>query len=106
MQTLFFIVVTTHIHTDFWVHVHLYMVSFIYGRELGRYICDIYRKELELKDEHQGEHATFLYLDIIIKEGTLIYKLFDKRDFFLFQIIRMPHIESNIPQMFFFLLSN
>ena len=60
------------------------MVSFIYGGELGRYICDIYPKELELKDEHQSDHATFLYLDIIIKERTFIYKLFDKRDSFLF----------------------
>ena len=34
-------------------------------------------------------------------EGTFIYKLFDKRDSFLFLIEKTPHIESNIPQNIF-----
>ena len=28
-----------------------------------------------------------------------MYKLFNQRDSFLFSIVRMPHIESNIPQI-------
>ena len=44
----------------------------------------MYPKELELKVEHQGDHTTFFYLDVTIKEGTFIYKLFDKRDSFFF----------------------
>ena len=38
-----------------------------------RSICEIYRKELELKVEPQGDNATFLNLDITIKEGTFTY---------------------------------
>ena len=54
------------------------------------------------KIEHQGDHPTFLNLDITIKEGTFIYKLFDKRDSFPFSIVRMPHIENNIPPNSFY----
>ena len=62
----------------------------------------IYPKELELKCEHAGSHATFLDLDIKIEEGMFIYKLFDKRDAFKFDIVRMPHKMSNIPMKIFF----
>ena len=66
--------------------------------KFGRSICDIYPEQLELKFEHQGDHATFLNLDITFKEGTFIYKSFDKRDSFRFSIVRMPYIESHIRQ--------
>ena len=45
---------------------------------------DIYPNELELKVELSGSHASFLNLDITIKEGLFVYKLFDKRDAFPF----------------------
>ena len=61
----------------------------------------IYPKELELKVEHQGNHATFLDLDITIQDGIFIYKLFDKRDAFPFFIVRMPCMCSNIPSTTF-----
>ena len=60
------------------------------GGEFGRSIFDIFLKELEVKVEKHGDHATFLNLDITNKEGTLIYKLFDKRDSFPFLTVRMP----------------
>ena len=63
---------------------------------------DIYPDELELKLEHAGRHATFLNLDITIKEGIFVYKLFDKRDAFPFSIVRMPHVDSNIPESIFY----
>ena len=69
--------------------------------EFGRSICDIYSKELELKVEHRGDYDTFLNLDITIKEGPFTYKLFDKRDSFPFSVVRMPRVESNIPQNIF-----
>ena len=83
------------------------------GGEFGRSICKIYPKNLELRFKHQGDHATFLNLDITIKEETfkllvyfkllpLSYKLFDKRDSFSFSVVRMPHIESNIPENIFY----
>ena len=62
---------------------------------------DIYPKELELKLEHQGSHATFLGLDIEIRM-VFLFKLFDKRDAFSFEIIRMPFIDSNIPSNIFY----
>ena len=40
---------------------------------------EIYSKELDLKLEHRGSHATF-FRDIEIKDGIFVYKLFDKRD--------------------------
>ena len=46
---------------------------------------DIYPKELELRVEHRVDHATFFNLDITIKEGTFLYKLFDKRDLSLYR---------------------
>ena len=63
---------------------------------------NIYPKQLELKVEHHGAHATFLDLDIQIENETFVYKLFDKRDTFPFFIVRMPHHSSNIPSIIFY----
>ena len=65
-------------------------------------ILRIYPKELELKLEHQGSNAKFLDLDIEIKDGVFVYKLFDKRDAFSFEIVRMTFIDSNIPTNIFY----
>ena len=72
------------------------------GHLFGEVYKDIYPEELELKLEHSGLHATFLNLDITILEGKFVYKLFDKRDAFPFSIVRMPHIDSNIPESIFY----
>ena len=45
---------------------------------------DIYPPELQLKVEHSGTNDTFLDLDITVKDGVVVYKLFDKRDVFPF----------------------
>ena len=70
--------------------------------EFSEFLKCIYPGELELKLEHSGTHATFLDLEIKIKDGILIYKLFNKRDKFPFFIIHMLHFESNIPSTIFF----
>ena len=62
----------------------------------------IYPIELEVKCEHDGQHATFLELDISVKEGVFVYKLFDKRDNFPFFIVRMPDLSGNIPDHVFY----
>ena len=72
------------------------------GGEFGRSYHNIYPEELELKVEHQGQHASFLNLDINIVDGRFVYKLYDKRDTFPFCIVRMPHIQSNIPSNIFY----
>ena len=51
----------------------------------------------KIKARLQGEHASFLNLDVTINDGTFICKLFDRRDFFPFSIVRTSHIESNTP---------
>ena len=70
----------------------------------GEFEGSIYPGEVELKVEHQGDHAIFLDLDATIRKGTFTYKLYDKRDSFLFSIVRMPHRKSNIPQNIFYSL--
>ena len=58
--------------------------------------------ELQVKCEHEGQHATFLELDITIENGMFVYKLFDKRDDFPFSIVRMPDLSGNIPDHIFY----
>ena len=62
----------------------------------------IYPRDLELKCEHHGEHATFLDLEIKISNGEFVYKLYDKRDEFPFFVVRMPDRSSNIPSYIFY----
>ena len=63
---------------------------------------DIYPPELQLKVERSGNHATFLNLDITVKDGVFVYKIFDKRDAFPFFIVRIPYIDSNIQKSIFY----
>ena len=62
----------------------------------------IYPPELQVKCEYEGQHATFLDLDITIQNGLFVYKLFDKRDNFPFSIVRMPDLSGNIPDHVFY----
>ena len=72
------------------------------GGEFGRSFHQIYPKELELKCEHSGTHATFLDLEITIVDGIFVFKLFDKRNEFPFFIVRMPDLSGNIPSHVFY----
>ena len=66
-------------------------------------IRNIYPAELELKKENDDDkRATFLDLDIEIRYSKFKTKLYDKRDNFDFNIIRMPYKSSNIPQKMFY----
>ena len=62
---------------------------------------DIYPPELQLKAKHSSTHATFLNLNITLKDGMFIYKFFDKRDAFPYFIVRMLYIDSSIPKSIF-----
>ena len=70
--------------------------------EYQRSYAEIYPKELELKCEHEGKHATFLEIDITVQDDLFVYKLFDKRDNFPFFIVRMPDLSGNIPSHVFY----
>ena len=72
------------------------------GGEFGNSYKEIYPKELELKLEHNGLHATFLDLDLSIENGKISSKIYDKREDFSFFIVRMPNIHSNIPSSIFY----
>ena len=62
----------------------------------------IYPKELELRVEHQGNHVSFLDLDIKIDDSIFVYKLFDKREKFPFFIFRVSSLSSNISSTIFY----
>ena len=73
----------------------------------GEFSCSykyIYPKQLKLKLEHQGEHKTFLELNMSIDDDIFIYMLFDKRDKFPFFTVRMPYLSRNIPSPIFYVL--
>ena len=72
------------------------------GGEFGRSHVEIYPSDLELKCEHNGLRATFLDLDIQIKDNIFCYKLFDKRDAFPFFVVRISDRGSNIPSYIFY----
>ena len=42
------------------------------GGEFGRSFSQIYPEELELKEEHSGDHATFLCIDVTIENKKFI----------------------------------
>ena len=72
------------------------------GGEFGKIHNKIYSKEMDLKKEHSGTHATYMELDISILNKIFVYKLFDKRDDFPFSIVKMPFLSSNIPYNIFY----
>ena len=63
----------------------------------------IYPTEMELKKENSTNNAaTFLDINISIENGKFCTKLFDKRDNFGFDIVRMPFVSSNMPGKMFY----
>ena len=53
---------------------------------------NIYHKELDLKVERQGNHISFLDLDIQVEDSVFACKPFDKRDKCSLFIVRIPHL--------------
>ena len=100
--------------TPFWANIFLYLFESKYVKQLILNECfqalmtfddnefltsfkNIYPKELDLKVERQGNHVSFLDLDIKVEDSVFVYKPFDKRDKFSLFIVRIPHLSSNIP---------
>ena len=71
----------------------------------GKYesnFTDIYPEELELcRQNDSNAEATFLDLDIKIKNNKFQIGIFDKRDSVPLSIVRMPKKSSNISKYIF-----
>ena len=64
---------------------------------------EIYPEELQLNKENSDNTDTnFLDLHIKIENGIFTTQLYDKRDSFGFEIIRLPYKNSNIPCRMFY----
>ena len=73
------------------------------GNSFESFYRDIYPVELELGKENSTYTETnFLDLNIYITNGVFATKLYDKRDYFDFDIVRLPHRSSNIPCKMFY----
>jgi len=73
------------------------------GGYFSQHFHEIYPQEMELSKENHGEvSASFLDLDIEIKENKFHFGLYDKRDAFPFAIVRMPFKSSNMPSFMFY----
>ena len=68
------------------------------GGEFENDYSNIYPEELQLGKENTDEHeASFMDLNIKIKDGKFHFGLFDKRDSFPFPIVRISDKSSNVP---------
>ena len=54
------------------------------------------------KENNNNQSASFLDIQIDIEDGVFHTRLFDKRDNFGFDIVRMPFSCSNIPNKMFY----
>ena len=64
-----------------------FMKTNTHGGEFQKLYKEIYPTDLVLKLENSGCHATFLDLDIIISNGKISTKLYDKRDSYSFFLL-------------------
>ena len=66
--------------------------------EFSNVMNEIYPKELQLnKANANNDHCPFLDLDITLSNGTLITKIYDKRDDFSFPIVNFPFLDGDVP---------
>ena len=73
------------------------------GGYFSEHFHEIYPKEMELSKENNGSvTASFLDLDIEIRDDKFHYGLYDKRNAFNFEIVRMPFKCSNMPSFMFY----
>ena len=73
------------------------------SKELENSFKEIYPAELELKKENANDNeATFLHINIIIKEGQFSTKLYYKRDGFNFSIVSLSYKYNNMPSKMFY----
>ena len=65
----------------------------------SKLVITIYPKELQLnKTNYSDTKASFLDLDLSIRNGVIQTKIYDKRDDFNFNIVNFPHLDGDVPQ--------
>ena len=73
------------------------MILFDNDDVFEKYKDSIYPKELILKCENDDEkEASFLDLYLTVKNDKFVYKIYDKRDDFPFEIVNYPNLTGNI----------
>ena len=73
------------------------------GHSFAQYHHLIYPPELQLNKENEDDTCTdFLDMHIEINDGIFTTRLYDKRDYFGFNITRLPYRDSNIPAKMFY----
>ena len=73
------------------------------SKEFEMSFLQIYPSELTLNRENDSDtHATFLDMDIKIENNQLITKMYDKRESYDFEIVRLPFKNSNMPSKMFY----
>ena len=71
----------------------------INNRSFHDHLHTIQPSELEIKETTEtSTPASYLDLLLSMTDGTLSTKLYDKRDDFVFRIVNLPYICSNIPE--------
>ena len=62
-------------------------------------VNQIYPPELQLdKANTSGTEAPFLDLHLSISNGFVSYKIYDKRDYFDFDIVNFPFLDGDVPR--------
>ena len=59
---------------------------------------DIYPEEMQLEQTNAGNICTFLDLVISIVNGRFVYRSYDKRKDYNFEVINYPDLRSNVPR--------
>ena len=73
------------------------------GNDLNPYleqmVGQIYPTELQLNKANSSDtEATFLDLNLLIKNGIVSSKIYDKRDNFNFEIVNFPFLDGDVPR--------
>ena len=71
--------------------------------EFENHYNEIYPSELILKKENTSHtETTFLDLHLCINEGQIQTSLYDKRNSYSFNVVRLPYKSSAVPSKIFF----
>ena len=69
---------------------------------LNKWFSQIYTTELQFdKADSFDSGASFLYMDLSIIQGIVLFKLYYNRGDFKFEIVHVPFLEGDAPRFLF-----